>query len=196
MLQSIDLRIEKLDVAKKEVDISDFPKDMPKKLKNKLMEAIKKGDIKGKGFEIISYHKDNHDELVALDFKEESDGTKVIFGLAGHWFDVLEHGDTLIVDELHNSLHPHALKTLISLFHDPKINTKNAQLIFTSHEPSIMTKGFMHKDQIWLMEKNNLDSTKLIPLSDFDIRDIDNFQKAYLNGRYGGVPRLKDSLDG
>ena len=198
LLQSIDLRIQDLDIATEDVGISDLPKDLPKILKNEIINKLKNENMAFRTLEIKSYHKDNHDNLVALDFDEESDGTKVIFSLSGPWLHVLESGNTLIVDELHNSLHPHALKTLISLFHNPEINTKNAQLIFTSHEPSIMTKGFMHKDQIWLMEKNDLESTELIPLSDFDIRDrdIDNFQKAYLNGRYGGVPRLEDSLDG
>ena len=59
-----------------------------------------------------------------------------------------------------------------------------------------MTKNFMHQDQVWLAEKDETESSQLIPLSDFKVRDISNFQKAYLDGRYGGVPKLKEFVDG
>jgi uncharacterized protein len=123
---------------------------------------------------------------------EESDGTRVFFSLAGPWLEVLEEGYTLVVDELHNSLHPLALKYLVSLFHDPEVNRNGAQIIFTSHETSVISKGFMHRDQIWLVEKDDSGASNLYPLSDFSIREVDAFQRAYLSGRFGALPRVKD----
>ena len=142
--------------------------------------------------DITCFHEDNNGELVGLDFAEESDGTKVIFSLAGPWLEALENGYTLIVDELDNSLHPHTLKFLVQLFHNSQINANNAQLIFTSHETSVMAKGFMHQDQIWMFEKERAGNFKLIPLSDYKVRDTSTFQRSYLDGRYGGVPMIRE----
>ena len=194
LLQSVDIKIKDIEIETKDIDASDFPDDMPKALREALLEQMK--GRKGKAFKVVSLHEDRSGNLIPLSFDEESDGTNVLFGMAGPWLDVLENGYTLVVDELHNSLHPHALRTLINLFHDPLINKNNAQLIFTSHETSVMTKNFMHQDQVWLAEKDETESSQLIPLSDFKVRDISNFQKAYLDGRYGGVPKLKEFVDG
>ena len=143
-----------------------------------------------------SFHQGTDGELVEFDMREESEGSRVLFSIAGPWLDVLKNGHTLVVDELHNSLHPLALKFLVGLFHDSRFNTGNAQLIFTSHETSIMTKGFMHPDQVWLLEKGNAGNSLLFPLSDYKVRDVSAFQKAYLDGRYGAIPRISDIVDG
>ena len=149
-----------------------------------------------KTFQIKSYHQGADGKLIPLDFEEESDGTKVVFSVAGPWLDVLKNGYTLVIDELHNSLHPHALKFLVSMFQNPEINISNAQLIFTSHETSVMTKDFIHQDQVWFVEKDNADSSELFPLSDYKVRDVAAFQKLYLNGRYGAVPKVKEYVHG
>ncbi len=87
-------------------------------------------------------------------------------------------------------------KFLVNLFHDPKINKNNAQLIFTSHDTSVMTKGFMHQDQVWFLEKGDAENSLLFPLSDYKVRDVSAFQKAYLDGRYGAVPKLREFAGG
>ena len=153
---------------------------------------VSKRILGSKLVEITCIHEDANGERVGLDFAEESGGTKVIFSLAGPWLEALDNGYTLIVDELHNSLHPHTLKFLVQLFHNPQINSNNAQLIFTSHETSVMAKGFMHQDQIWILEKGEVENSTLIPLSDFKVRDTSTFQRSYLDGRYGGVPRIRE----
>ncbi len=194
LLQAVDIRIKDIDIDVKDFEPSDLPTYM---LSETVREEFRK-KLYGKKIlrQIKSYHQGADGKLIPLDFKEESDGTQVVFCIAGPWLDVLKNGYTLVIDELHNSLHPHALRFLINLFHDPKINTKNAQLIFTSHETSVMAKGFMHQDQVWLVEKDDAESSKLIPLSDYKVRDVSAFQKAYLDGRYGAVPKLKEFVDG
>lgn len=192
LLQAVDIRIKDIDIDVREI----APGELPLHILQNAPENIKNSKDPIETIHVKSYHQSVDGKLVPLDFKEESDGTQIVFGIAGPWLDVLKNGYTLVVDELHNSLHPHALKFLVNLFHDPKINTKNAQLIFTSHETSVMAKGFMHQDQIWLVEKDDAESSKLIPLSDYKIRDVSTFQKAYLGGRYGAVPKLREFLDG
>lgn len=197
-MRAVDIGITSMDIS---MDIDEeyfrlkdhFPGDA---LPEHVREKIRKEMRGKKGFKIRSFHQGTDGEPVPLDFAEESDGSRVVFSLAGPWLHVLENGYTLIIDELHNSLHPLALKFLVNLFHDPKLNTGNAQLIFTSHETSVMAKSFMHQDQVYFVEKDDMESSLLYPLSDYKVRDITAFQKAYLDGRYGAVPRLREFVDG
>ncbi len=194
LVQANDIRIKSIKCDEQDLCLSDI---FSANLISESMQDDFRKQIQGKKrVNVTSVHQDADGEPVEMDFKEESDGTQVIFSLAGPWVDVLENGHTLIVDELHNSLHPHALNFLVRLFHNPQINSKNAQLIFTSHETSVMGKDFIHQDQIWFLEKGDAENSKLIPLSDYKVRDVSTFQKAYLNGRYGGVPRLRELVNG
>ena len=201
LVHAVDIKIKSVEIDEHDHDVhlrDIFPTSiLPEKTRNEIMKKADGGDtISVKKLEITSYHRGTGGELVGLDFREESDGSQVVFSLAGPWLDVLENGYTLIVDELHNSLHPLALKFLVNLFHDPKSNLGNAQLIFTSHVTSVMSKGFMHQDQVWLVEKDDAEFSVLIPLSDYKVRDVSAFQKAYLDGRFGAVPRLTDFVNG
>ncbi|MCK5296842.1 MAG: ATP-binding protein, partial [Alphaproteobacteria bacterium] len=144
-IQSADICISDIEAEKKKISHDLLPSDMPDELKKEIITNFEDANF----YRISTYHKGKDGKKVTFDISEESDGTKVLLSLAGPWLDVLEAGATVIIDELHNSLHPHALKFLVKLFNDPETNKNNAQLIFTSHETSVMTKGFMHRDQIW-----------------------------------------------
>ena len=100
-----------------------------------------------------------------------------------------------MIDELHNSLHPELVKFLIQLFHSDKTNPHNAQLIFTTHETSILSQTIFRRDQIWFCEKDNQQASSLYPLTDFSPRkDRTNLELAYLSGRYGGLPFIDPTL--
>ena len=188
LLHSVGLEIAGFNVKEKTVDIS---KITDKVFVDELVKQFQKQNIMG--YAVETAYTDDKDKTVKLSLeKDESDGTKALYSMSAPLFDVLENGYTLVIDELHNSLHPHALKVIISLFHDPNINKNNAQLVFTSHETSVMADGFMHKDQIWFADKRKSHATQLIPLSDYKLRELTNFQKAYLNGRFGGTPTIRE----
>ncbi|HIJ84197.1 MAG: ATPase AAA core protein [Magnetococcales bacterium] len=193
-LRSVDVNIE--DIYVKVTDPIDVEKLVfthdAEDARDKIIKKLKNM----KRIDVELSHKGKQGDLVSLALRDESDGSQVIFSIAGPWLDVLDNGYTLVVDELHNSLHPHAFRFLVDLFHNPIINNKRAQLIFTSHETSIMEKSFMHRDQICLVEKNNHEQSQLIPLSEYKEGNIDSFRKSYLDGRYGAVPMLKDFIDG
>ena len=197
LVRAVDIKIKSVEIHEHDAHLRDILLKLPEKTRNELVKkADGGGTISVKRLEITSYHRGTDGELVGLDFNEESDGSRVIFSLAGPWLDVLENGYTLIVDELHNSLHPLALKFLVKLFHDPKSNCTNAQLIFTSHVTSVMSKGFMHQDQVWLVEQDDAESSVLFSLSDYKVRDVSAFHKAYLDGRFGAVPKLTEFVNG
>jgi AAA15 family ATPase/GTPase len=190
LLDSTDTRIKSLEIQKKTLTSSDIPKFFLENASPEFLDDLKNEKIIH--YNIAAFHQDNFGNNVQVNFEEESDGIRTLFCLAGPWFDVLENGATLVVDELHNSFHPHALRFLVNLFYDPAINKKNAQLIFTSHETSIMSGDFMHRDQIWFMQRNEQQQSELYSLAEFtNEKAMSNFQKSYLSGRYGALPNLK-----
>jgi hypothetical protein len=129
------------------------------------------------------------DEKFPLDMSEESAGTRTWFRLVGPVLEALRNGDVLIFDEIDASLHPRLSAELLGLFASPSTNPKNAQLIFTSHDASLLAR--LNRDQVWLTEKNALGASELVPLTDFGgdrVRRSQNLEKAYLEGRFGGIP--------
>jgi hypothetical protein len=103
----------------------------------------------------------------------------------------LELGNTLIVDELDTSLHPFITKMIVMLFQSQTTNPKNAQLIFTTHDVSLLDRDLIRRDQVWIAEKSEKGSTELYSLQDFDVREDTPFEKWYLAGKFGGLPQIK-----
>ncbi len=78
------------------------------------------------------------------------------------------------------------------LFQSETVNKRNAQLIFTSHDVSIMDRDLLRKDQIWLVSKNEPGESELYSLQDFDnLRKDTPFEKWYMAGKFGGLPNIK-----
>jgi len=106
----------------------------------------------------------------------------------------LQDGAVVFIDELNNSLHPTMVKFLVSLFNSADSNANNAQLVFTTHETSILSQDVFRRDQIWFCEKNKAQSTTLYSLSDFKVRKgSDNIERNYLSGKYGALPFIDKS---
>ena len=137
---------------------------------------------------VITIHKMNDSNSeIELAIDDESAGTKRLFYIAGYLLWVLEYGKVLIIDEIDRSLHPVLSKALIKMFNNPEINKKNAQLIFTTHDTTLLDGEIFRPDQIWFTEKDN-SMTKLYSLFDFRPRENESLQKGYLLGRYGAIP--------
>jgi len=123
-----------------------------------------------------------------FDFFEESMGTQKLFALAGQMIDVLTSDKTIIVDELDTSIHTLLLEHIVSTFHQAE---RTSQLIFTVHNTELLNGPYLRRDQIWLVEKDEFQSTNLYPLTEFMPRKGEALEKGYLSGRYGGLPILK-----
>ncbi len=98
----------------------------------------------------------------------------------------------MVVDELDNSFHPHLVRYLLRLVHSTARNTGNGQLIFSTHDTSILDPGVLRRDQVWFVEKDDMQATQLYPLSDFHPRKNEALEKGYLQGRYGALPYIGD----
>lgn len=96
---------------------------------------------------------------------------------------------SIFVDELNVKLHPLLLKFIVDLFYE---NESKAQLIYTTHDTTLMDKKFFRRDQIWFVQKDEFGYSELTALSDFKVRSDASFEKDYLAGIYGGIPLIKE----
>ena len=87
-------------------------------------------------------------------------------------------------------LHTLLVQYIVSLFNDPEINTKNAQLIFATHDTNLLDLHIFRRDQIYFIEKDRYGNSELYSLDSFSVRKQDNIRMAYLLGRYGAVPNI------
>jgi len=190
LLSAADIDIKDVRVKKKIFDKSDLPDDFPEELRNSISNEMQGKEIID---ELHFMHEDSTGELVAFDLDDESEGTQKLFSFAGPWLDTLKNGHVLFVDELHDNLHPRLVRFLVDLFNSNKTNPNNAQLVFTTHETSILSQDVFRRDQIWFCEKQEDHSTYVYPLTDFSPRKgRENLELSYLAGRYGAVPYVRN----
>ena len=106
-------------------------------------------------------------------------------------YGILKTGGTLIVDEIEKNIHMDLVNRIINKFMNKEDNPKNAKLIFSTHNPEFLDR--FHKSQIYIVEKDNKLETQVYRLSDYKgIRSDENHVQKYLNGAYGGKPRIED----
>lgn len=146
-------------------------------------------------FNIKTIHNINNESnsfLYPLELIEESDGTQQLFHFAPSLFYTFKEGKVLLIDEIDRSLHPLLVEYIIKKFYDKNLNKNNAQLICNTHVTNLLNLDLFRRDEIWFTERNNASaSTEMYALSDFSPRKDENIEKAYLLGRYGGIPFVK-----
>lgn len=120
----------------------------------------------------------------------ESLGTRAWIDTAIPAIYALITGGVLIVDEIDGSLHTSLVRQIIEFFSSSALNTSGAQLVFTSHDLSLLgnhPRPALHRESTWLAEKTNGES-QLVTLDEFRLRDNNNFEKQYLQGAFGSLP--------
>lgn len=144
-------------------------------------------DVDSGGISNISELRLRHQGSKSLfDFFEESDGTRRLFDLMGILLDDAE--DTVyVVDELERSLHPMLVRRFLELFMKSNAE-RSCQIVFSSHEASIMDQELFRRDEIWLVDRGADGNSRLYSLDRFKDRFDKDIAKAYLEGRYGAVP--------
>ena len=141
-------------------------------------------------------HKGQEGVNSSIELSEESQGTQRYFALAGPVLEALDKGRVLVVDELDSSLHPMMVRAIVQFFHDPETNPNGAQLLFNTHDTTLLDADLFRRDQIWFTEKFNDGATRLYSLLDFEEppdEKAQNLARRYLRGRYGAIPILQFS---
>ena len=137
---------------------------------------------------IYTYHYDKQGKKVKFILDQESAGTRKAIAIFGLVKLAIDHGKGLMIDELHNQLHPLLQKYIIDLIYNS--NTK-AQLIYTTHDTTLLDKQYVRRDQVWFTDKNEYGESTLYSLADYKIRNDKSFTKDYLSGVYDAIPNLK-----
>lgn len=180
----------------KEEQIQALLDGLPKNITEEEKDKIRREILKEEMVTVRSVHiNPETNEHVEFPLEYESVGTLKLYSMAGLWLEALERGQTLVIDELENSLHCKLVGYLIKLFNNPITNPNNAQLIFTTHSSVALDSNDLRRDQIWFTKKDNHSQTVLFSLLDVRIdgklvRKDKKRIKAYLEGAYSAVPNI------
>ncbi|MBP6182992.1 ATP-binding protein [Flavobacterium sp.] len=208
ILKQLDLGIDLVKV--KETSFDDFFGSTQEKLKEQLEKSLASKEVIdiGNGSEFLSayrnekgvpvignlilLHKDGEGNLIDFEYNEESCGTQKLLDLIPGFIEVINTSSTLLVDEIESSIHPILIKSILKIFSG--LNTKHdGQIIFTSHESTLLDLDLFRQDEIWFCEKNDQKESCLISLSDFKVRFDLDIRKGYLEGKFGGIPYVNIS---
>jgi len=188
VMKEADLGISDILVKKKKVDLEKlkFPVHIPSDVREAVIRNLEEG------FDVEILHTNiKAGKNVALPLEEESDGTQKFFRLLGPWRYACHRGLTILVDELEASLHPLLTRQLVEVIQHEKLSREGAQLVFATHDTTLLDPELFRRDQVWFTEKDKGGGTQLCPLSDYKPRKGEAMQKGYLSGRYGAVPVLE-----
>lgn len=196
LYQKLKLGFQDIKAIESDFNLSEIPENLTDELRIKLVK-----DLTGKrNISLKTVHNKYDKQGEIVDFvlfdklKNESEGTNKIIDLSGPIFDTLKFGKALIIDELDAKLHPLITMRIVELFNSPISNTKNAQLIFATHDTNLLGEELFRRDQIWFTEKDEREQTELYSLYDFNlpdgskVRNDSNLEKNYIRGRYGAIP--------
>ncbi|WP_149895988.1 AAA family ATPase [Agrobacterium rosae] len=165
-----------------------------KQLVEKHFQAKTPDDVFFDRYKLQLAHRKSDGGTAFLDFARESAGTRRLLFLLTSIFRVIDRGGVILVDELDASLHTQAFELVLAMFCKREYNRKGAQIIATVHDTNILTSDFMRRDQIWFAEKDRSGATDMYALSDIKLRASDNFERGYLEGRFGALP-YTENLD-
>ena len=182
-LTAADISISDIDVVTRKVPGQTVHFDLSAGKTEVRAEEIEQNDLR--------FHHVTESGQAVFSMADESSGTRNLLHLTGPVLDIVQRGLTLVVDELDTSLHTLLVRRLVQLFHNTDLNKHGAQLIFTTHDTSLLdTPNLLRRDQIWFVEKDHDQASRLYGLSDFSPRKGEALERGYLMGRYGGLPLL------
>ena len=137
-------------------------------------------------------HRSQDGQVIDFSINEESDGTQRLLHLTPVLYKLRNVHCVLFLDELDRRLHPHLSHHFVRMALDCAESSVHSQLIFTTHETSLLDLDLLRRDEIWFMEKDSGGASHLYSLAEFKIRPDLKIQKGYLNGRFGAIPFLGD----
>ena len=198
LVKSADLGVERIEVREEKI-----PAKVQERVR-RIMQALTDGDegmpddaVPQLRDAIVFVHRAEGGEEFELSVKQQSAGTIVWLTTAWHALDALRKGAVLLVDELDASLHPELVRYIVELFLNPQLNSRGAQLIFTTHDVSLLGNAptrLLEPRNVWFVGKNDCGVAELYSLDDFDNRKGNNSERRYMAGQFGAVPDIDDSL--
>lgn len=189
LLKAGDTNITDFSIIKNDMTKFKFPNNMPEEIQKDIIERFKY-DVK------TDHLMFNNNELIgkeSIPLEDESFGTKKLLSVGSLIISTLDDGGVIVVDELDKGLHPLLTKMLIKLFHSRTNNPHNAQLIFATHDSTLLDNDLFRRDQICFVDKEYEGGSIFYKLSDMKgIRKDIPIDRWYLSGRYKAIPVISD----
>ncbi len=181
-----------------------FSQDFDEAKERALLKFLEGIDIEIKGFrvkqngegedvDVFTVHTGPDGKDYEAPIEIESEGTRKLIGMYWYLNTALTRGATLILDEMDSELHPLITHYLVKLFH---MGGSKGQLIFTTHDPTLLDKKYLRRDQIWFADKDGTGVSTLRSLSEYKVRNDADLRSSYLGGAYDAVPSLRQALWG
>lgn len=193
-LNSADISISNFNVDVKKIDENSSINDIIDNLY--AFSTGTENDKAVKVFSINTFHEiesDLNTQTYSLKLKEESMGTRQLFDIAPTLFYVFKYGKTLFIDEIDRSLHPLLVEYIVKKFSNKDLNKNNAQLICNTHDTNLLDLDIFRRDEIYFAERDNKTGiSELYSLAEFSPRKNENIEKAYMLGRFGAIPFIKE----
>ena len=193
-----NIEIDDIEPKKDEIDLSrDLAKvlakhvegpDHGKEIERQLLDGLHKR----KQLRFVQSKK--RDNAAKFSYGMQSKGTRTLISLLIPALKALAQGSLLVIDELDTSLHPGLARAFVSLFKGKNSNPHGAQLVFSTHDVTLLSSGLLLLDEIWMTDKDRDGVSSFIPLTDYKLRSRDNLELAYRQGRFGAVPSSDDFL--
>jgi len=187
ILRKADFGVNGFEIEKVNVENIKFPDDMPKEAQRAFAKQLSEHPLYRKTL----YH---CNRKYSLNLKEESDGTQRFYSLLGPLLESTAFGYTIFKDELELNLHPLLTREIVKSVTEDEVDNISAQLIFTTHDTTLLDPELFGRDQVWFTEKDEFEATQLYSLADYKestVRKGEAMQKRYLAGRYGAIPILE-----
>jgi len=195
-LQLADFIISNITVKKEEVALADIPIDSALRHLIKTIEKDKeKMPEKVEITEVLLSHKVADGEFT-LNLEEESLGTQRFLEFCGFlcW---MQQGNSkiILIDEIEQSMHEELIRHFIATY---LTYAKDSQLIFTSHNSSILEmKDIIRRDSIWITDRFEDGGTELSRLTEYPVKKEHSIANLYRKGLIGGKPDISSiSLEG
>jgi AAA15 family ATPase/GTPase len=207
MLHGADMGIDRLGTELVSLESLDLPRELRQRLENECKEGqslllrsisghrlnLRRENGELKVAKLVSYHRTaSNSEEVAFDIGEESDGTQRVVDLLPAFHDLANASEEFVVfvDEIDRSLHSRLTRALIEGYLSCRPENARSQLLFTTHDATLLDQALFRRDEVWFIEKNEKGESELSSLGDYKLRGDKRLMKDYLLGRFGGVPRV------
>jgi uncharacterized protein len=198
LLRAADVGLRDIELRQPATDEDGFPSiaDAGSSQTRRDRERSRAGNIREPELQFLHY---GAADDVFLDINDESSGTIRLLELASRAVAAIDQGGLFLVDEIDASLHPLLTAKLVALFQSKSVNHRGSQLIFTSHDATLLGmldgQDVLRRDEIWFVEKGSDGVSELYPLAEFKPRrQGENRVRRYLNGSYGAIPELSMEL--
>lgn len=162
--------------------------ELPPAILNSFSEEVRKqfqtNDGKFLSKEILLSHQ--YDENVLMPLSRESAGTRRMLELSGPLFEIIRNKHFITIDEIESSLHQELLEFLLKTFLE---NSKESQILFTTHNLDLLDSEFLLDDEIWFSEKDEGGGSNYTGFVEFTgVRKGVSRKKLYNAGKFGAKP--------